>query len=95
VPEASSGKVHVLRELGNHLGSTSSALDKETSEHVERSTYQPYGATESDYRPDRWSNFRKDYRFTGKEEDVDVGLQYFGKRATFTKPSIRARPSEA
>jgi RHS repeat-associated protein len=80
VPEASSGKVHVLLELGDHLGSTSSVLDKDTSELVERSTYQPYGAAESDYRPDRWSNFREDYRFTGKEEDVEVGLQYFGKR---------------
>ncbi|MCU0694817.1 MAG: RHS repeat-associated core domain-containing protein [Polyangiaceae bacterium] len=80
VPEASSGKAHVLLNLGNHLGSTSSVLDKDTSELVERSTYQPYGAAESDYRPDRWSNFREDYRFTGKEEDVEVGLQYFGKR---------------
>jgi RHS repeat-associated protein len=32
------------------------------------------------YRPDRWKGFREDYRFTGKEEDVEVGLQYFGKR---------------
>jgi RHS repeat-associated protein len=80
VPNASSGKTHVLLELGDHLGSTSSVLDKDTSELVERSTYQPYGAAESDYRPDRWSNFREDYRFTGKEEDVEVGLQYFGKR---------------
>src|SRR5690606_16635322 len=28
----------------------------------------------------RWASFREDYRFTGKEEDVEVGLQYFGKR---------------
>jgi len=39
-----------------------------------------YGATESDYRPGRWKEFREDYRFTGKEEDVEVGLTYFGKR---------------
>jgi RHS repeat-associated protein len=32
------------------------------------------------YRPERWEGFREDYRFTGKEEDVEVGLQYFGKR---------------
>src|SRR5688572_17858724 len=38
------------------------------------------GGAESDYRPERWNTFREDYRFTGKEEDVEVGLQYFGKR---------------
>ena len=26
------------------------------------------------YRPERWKGFREDYRFTGKEEDVEVGL---------------------
>jgi RHS repeat-associated protein len=41
---------------------------------------QAYGGAESDYRPGRWKEFREDYRFTGKEEDVEVGLQYFGKR---------------
>ena len=51
-----------------------------TGELVERGTYQAYGVTESDYRPGRWEHFREDYKFTGKEEDVEVGLQYFGKR---------------
>jgi RHS repeat-associated protein len=55
-------------------------LDKATSELVQRSTFQAYGGSESDYRPERWKNFREDYRFTGKEEDVEVGLQYFGRR---------------
>ena len=73
-------KLHVFFELGDHLGSSSLVLDQQTSELVEATTYQAYGATESDYRPDRWANFREDYRFTGKEEDVEVGLQYFGKR---------------
>jgi RHS repeat-associated protein len=41
---------------------------------------QAYGGAESDYRPGRWKEFREDYRFTGKEEDVEVGLQYFGAR---------------
>ena len=76
----SAGKQHVLFELGDHLGSTSVVLDKATGELVERSTFQGFGATESDYRPERWQGFREDYRFTGKEEDVEVGLQYFGKR---------------
>jgi len=54
--------------------------DHATGELVEARTYQPYGATESDYRPERWKGYREDYGFTGKEEDVEVGLQYFGKR---------------
>jgi RHS repeat-associated protein len=80
LPRVGSGKRHVVLELGDHLGSTSLAIDQKTSELVEASTYQPYGAAESDYRPARWDAFREDYRFTGKEEDVEVGLQYFGKR---------------
>jgi RHS repeat-associated protein len=77
---ASSGRQHVFFELGDHLGSTSVVIDKATSELVERGAFQAYGAKESDYRPDRWKGFREDYGFTGKEEDVEVGLTYFGKR---------------
>jgi RHS repeat-associated protein len=72
--------LHVMLTLPDHLGSSSLIIDHATSELVEARTYQPYGATESDYRPDRWKGFREDYGFTGKEEDVEVGLQYFGKR---------------
>lgn len=79
-PDVGQGHTRLFFELGDHLGSTSVVLDKGTSELVERSTFQAYGGTESDYRPTRWKNFREDYRFTGKEEDVEVGLQYFGKR---------------
>src|SRR5690606_29008619 len=77
---ASTSQLHVFFELGDHLGSTSVVLDKATGELVERATFQGYGGAESDYRPGRWASFREDYRFTGKEEDVEVGLQYFGKR---------------
>jgi RHS repeat-associated protein len=76
----SGAALHVFLELADHLGSTSVVLDQATGELVERSTYQLYGAAESTYRPERWRGFREDYRFTGKEEDVEVGLQYFGKR---------------
>lgn len=79
--------LRVFFELGDHLGSTSAALDKATGELVERSTYQAYGGAESDYRPGRWGDFREDYRFTGKEEDVEVGLVYFGKR--FYAPALQ------
>src|SRR5690606_33583600 len=35
---------------------------------------------ESNYRPERWGSLREPYKFTGKEEDVEVGLVYFGAR---------------
>jgi RHS repeat-associated protein len=79
-PAPNGETLHVLLEMPDHLGSTSIVVDRDTSEVVERGTYMAYGEADSDYRPARWSNFREDYRFTGKEEDVEVGLQYFGKR---------------
>jgi len=39
-----------------------------------------YGGIESDYRPARWGSFREPYKFSGKEEDIEVGLSYFGAR---------------
>lgn len=80
MPNMSGGTQHVLLELADQLGSNDVVLDKATSELVERSTYQAYGNIETDYRPTRWQGYRSDYKFTGKEEDIEVGLQYFGKR---------------
>jgi RHS repeat-associated protein len=80
VPALSGQTRNVFLEIPDHLGSTSIVVDRDTSEVVERGTYMAYGQAESDYRPPRWSSFREDYRFTGKEEDAEVGLQYFGKR---------------
>jgi len=79
-PRIAGNRLHVLLNIGDYLGSASIVVDKATGELVERRTYQAYGATESDYRPDRWKGFREDYGFTGKEEDIEIGLQYFGKR---------------
>jgi hypothetical protein len=74
LPAIDGRKLHVFFELGDQLGSTSLALDSATSELVEASTYQAYGGSDSDYRPGRWDSFREDYRFTGKEDDVEAGL---------------------
>jgi len=79
-PELGEPSAHVFLELGDHLGSTSVVLDLGSGELVQRSTAYAYGAPESSYRPGRWEEFREDYRFTGKEDDVEVGLIYFGKR---------------
>jgi RHS repeat-associated protein len=79
-PSPSNNPVHMLLQIGDHLGSTGVVVDWETAELVEKATYMPYGAIESDYRPTRWKSFREEYKFTGKEEDIEVGLTYFGAR---------------
>lgn len=66
--------------MGDHLGSSSVVINHANSELVERTTYQPYGAVESDYRPSKGRALREPYKFTGKEEDIEVGATYFGAR---------------
>jgi RHS repeat-associated protein len=66
--------------LRDPLGSSSVIINHANSALVERTTYQPYGAVESDYRPATWKAFREPYKFTGKEEDIEVGATYFGAR---------------
>lgn len=73
-------RLHVFLALSDHLGSTATILDKDTGELVEKSTYYAFGTGESDYRPARWKAFREDTRFAGKEDDIEIGLTYFGVR---------------
>ncbi len=77
-PGTSDLMMHLV--VGDHLGSSSVVINHASSELVERSTYQPYGAIESDHRPAKWKGFREVYKFTGKEEDIEVGTVYFGAR---------------
>jgi RHS repeat-associated protein len=79
-PSPSSSPLHVLLRVGDSLGSSSVLVDKETGQLAEARTYQPYGETESDYRPSSFAGVRDDVGFTGKEEDVELGIQYFGAR---------------
>lgn len=71
---------HVYLQIPDHLGSSTAVIDLATGELVERTTYQGYGAVESDFRPSRWKSAREPFKFTGKEDDVEVGLTYFGAR---------------
>ena len=81
VPIRSAGDtVHVFFSAGDHLGSTNVVFDSKTSELVEKVSQDAFGRTEADYRPARWAGYREDYRFTGKEEDIEVGATYFGAR---------------
>ncbi|MBK8997329.1 MAG: VCBS repeat-containing protein [Myxococcales bacterium] len=80
LPSQSSGHQHVFIELSDYLGSTGFVIDRATGELVEHQTYMAYGGADSDYRPGRWGQFREPYKFSGKEEDIEVGLQYFGAR---------------
>lgn len=75
----------VLLQIHDHLGSTSTVIDRDTSELVERLTYLAHGASETDYLPERWAGLATHQRFTGKEEDTEVGLAYFGSRYLFPR----------
>lgn len=80
LPEAGISSRHVMLELGDHLGSTTTVIDKATGELVERLAYEAYGSPDSDYRTDRWGSLTTSRRFDGKEEDAAVGLTFFGAR---------------
>jgi RHS repeat-associated protein len=75
---------HVYLQLTDALGSTSSTIDLASSQLVEQITYSAYGGGESDYRAPGWDSFRESYRYTGKEDDYQVGLVYFGQRYLFS-----------
>jgi RHS repeat-associated protein len=80
MPHTTASTQHLLMEFGDRLGSPSFTIDHDTGELVQYTTYTSYGTGESDYRPTRWSSFREPYRFTGKEDDMEVGLSYHGAR---------------
>src|SRR5439155_7099322 len=71
---------HVFLTIADTLGSTSAVVDKATGELVERLTYFPYGGVESEYHSPDWASFSESYKYTGKEDDTEIGLTYFGAR---------------
>ena len=80
LPSATGSRVHVFLELGDHLGSNSVVIDKDSGEVVERASYLTYGAVDTDFRPDRWGDYRASYRYSGHRDAAEVGLVYFGQR---------------
>ncbi len=80
LPSPTGSKQHVFLELGNGVGSSTTILDKETSEVVEATAYQAFGTLDSDFRSTRWEGFREPFKYMGKEADVEIGLTYYGAR---------------
>ncbi|RYZ11433.1 MAG: hypothetical protein EOO70_09735, partial [Myxococcaceae bacterium] len=78
---------HVLLLLTDAQRTVSTVIDRDTSEVVEVVSTDPYGKTESDYRPPRWGGLREPTRLSGKTEDIELGLQYFGAR--YYSPYLR------
>ena len=107
LPSASSSNVHTFLTIGDRMGSVSFVIEKDTGELVERTTYQAYGAVESDYRNPRWSvdtggttvgstsspeTFREPIRYAGHWDDAEVGLIYFGFRYYAPQLGVWASP---
>jgi RHS repeat-associated protein len=80
VPSGSAGRTRVFLALPDLLGSPAFMIDRETSELVEHATFEAAGIAEADFRPDRWGNFRYQYRHTGHSDDIEIGLVNFGAR---------------
>jgi RHS repeat-associated protein len=80
VPSINDNLVHVYMDYPDPLGSSSFVVDHDTGELVERPSYLAYGGAESDYRTQRWNDFREDIRYTAHWDDAEVGLIYFGAR---------------
>jgi RHS repeat-associated protein len=78
----------VFLNLPDRLGSTAFVIDMGTSEVVERTTHQAYGALDADFRgispgsstSPRWHGFREDHKFTGQWDDAEVGVVYMNAR---------------
>jgi len=72
----------IFMSFSNHLGSTSAVVDYQTGALVEWRTNYAYGSDESHWKndDDKYDNAEEPYGFTGKEEDQEVGLHYFGAR---------------
>jgi RHS repeat-associated protein len=88
LPAAASGngRIHTFMLLGDRLSSTSTLIDHDSGELVERLSYLSYGGVDSDYRPARWDNFREDLRYNGHWDDASVGLIYY--QARFYSPQL-------
>ena len=81
MPSADGATYHLFgTEMGDHLGSSQFVVNRASSELVEKTDYLAYGQVESDFRPARSSYTRESYKFTGHEDDNEVGLSYFGYR---------------
>jgi RHS repeat-associated protein len=81
-PVDPSGTPQIFLTFANHLGSTSAVTDYANGNLVEWKTSYAYGADESGWKNSdpAYDNADEPYGFTGKEEDVDIGLHYFGAR---------------
>jgi RHS repeat-associated protein len=78
------GRAYVFHTLTNHLGSASVTFDAEATWDrdpvVVAQTQLPYGMEDARVENPDYGNWKPDYEFTGKEQDPDVGLMYFGAR---------------
>ncbi len=67
-------ETRTLFYLPDHLGSASAVMDSAGGV-VEESVFYPYGQDRV-----RTGDYMSEYRFTGKELDVETGLHFFGAR---------------
>jgi RHS repeat-associated protein len=78
------GGAYVFHTLTNHVGSASVTFNAHSLPDqdaiVVAQTQLPYGTEDARVVSSDYGGWGPDYEFTGKEEDPDVGLMYFGAR---------------
>jgi RHS repeat-associated protein len=73
------GAQDILFYHSDHLGSSNVITDLD-GEIVQETANYPFGHPRHEFIADPNSPFRADYKFTGKEKDMETGLQYFEAR---------------
>lgn len=75
---------YIAYTLTNHLGSASVTIHANPAAGqgpiIATQTQLPYGSEDDAVDSSDHGGWRPDYEFTGKEQDPDVGLMYFGAR---------------
>lgn len=78
--------------LRDMLGTASAVVDLESGHLLEMATFTPNGAREMHWTTDETSMRPERNAFTGKEEDEEVGVSYFGHRYLIARIGRWASP---
>ncbi|MDM8008750.1 MAG: RHS repeat-associated core domain-containing protein, partial [Phycisphaerae bacterium] len=85
-------KHRITMPLRDMLGTASAVVDLESGHLLEMATFTPNGAREMHWMTDEASLAPERNAFTGKEEDEEVGVTYFGHRYLIARIGRWASP---
>ncbi len=80
LPQVAGNKAHIFMTLPDGRGSAGVVIDHDSGEVVERTTYQPYGKLDADFRPARWNANYERHKFGDHWDNLEGALVYMGAR---------------